>query len=462
MLIDSHVHLDMHQFKDDLDAVVARARSAGIGEMLQVCYDAGSIGATLTLIERYREVYGAIGIHPHDAKAWNDTIEKRLKEAMLRKKILAVGETGLDYYRDLSPREEQREVFRRQIGIALYFKKPIIVHCREAFRDVISILREEGAREVGGIFHAFPGGIDEAAEVLELGFLIGIGGPLTYKNARLPETASHLPSSAFVLETDCPYLPPEPYRGKRNEPAYVAIVRDRLASVRGVEPADIERAAEVSYRRLLHGERKFAPAIAYGLKGNIYLNVTGSCTNNCTFCPRCRRDNFLYGHNLTLAADPSIREMVGAAAALAKSGAGEEIVFCGFGEPTCREADVLKAAGELKELGIPLRLNTNGHGSMVNRRDIVPELAEVFNGVSISLGAHDCASYVRLCRPDAGEKAFDAVIDFVRRAAASPMECTVTVLDHPDVNVDACRALVESIPRAKFHVRTYHLSLHEE
>jgi TatD DNase family protein len=239
-------------------------------------------------------------------------------------------------------------------------------------------------------------------------------------------------------------------------------VRDRLASVRGVEPADIERAAEVSYRRLLRGERKFPPAVAYALKGNVYLNVTGSCTNSCTFCPRCRRNNYLYGYNLNLAADPSVREMADAASALAKSGAYGEIVFCGYGEPTCRETDILKAASELKALGIALRLNTNGHGSMINRRDIVPELADVFTAVSISLGAHDRESYVRLCRPDAGEKAFDAVIDFLRRAAASPMECTATVLDHPDVNIDACRALVASIPRAKFRVRTYHLSLHEE
>jgi TatD DNase family protein len=259
MLIDSHVHLDMHQFKDDRDAVVARARAAGIGEMLQVCYDAGSIGATLSLTERYTEVYGAAGLHPHDAKDWNEGVEKRLKEAILRKKILAVGETGLDYYRDLSPREEQREVFRRQIGIALYFKKPLIIHCREAFGDVMSILEEEGAREVGGIFHAFPGGAQEAERILALGFLLGIGGPLTYRNSRLPATVSQIPSSSFVLETDCPYLPPEPHRGKRNEPAYVTIVSDRLASLRGVEPAEIERAAEANYRRLLHGGTENPP-----------------------------------------------------------------------------------------------------------------------------------------------------------------------------------------------------------
>jgi len=118
MLVDSHVHLDMNQFKDDLDDVVARARAAGVGEMLQVCYDARSVDATIALTRRYGDVYGALGIHPHDAKIWDEAIEKRIKEGLLLKRIVAVGETGLDYYRDLSPRERQREVFRRQIGIA--------------------------------------------------------------------------------------------------------------------------------------------------------------------------------------------------------------------------------------------------------------------------------------------------------------------------------------------------------
>ncbi|MCX5753484.1 MAG: YchF/TatD family DNA exonuclease [Candidatus Krumholzibacteria bacterium] len=457
MLVDSHVHLDMNQFKDDLDDVIARARAAGVGEMLQVCYDARSVDNTIALTRRYADVYGALGIHPHDAKDWDEVLEKKIKEGLLLKRIVAVGETGLDYYRDLSPRERQREVFRRQIGIALYFKKPIVVHSREAFADTIAILREEGASEVGGIFHAFPGGVEEARQAIDLGFLIGIGGPLTYKNSRLPALAKILPSSAFVLETDCPYLPPELHRGTRNEPARVAIVRDRLAAIRGAEPVDVERAAESNYARLIHKKRNIPGAVAYTIKGNIYINVTRACTNNCTFCLRNRRDNFLYGYNLNLAVDPTASEMVEAATALAREGRYGEIVFCGYGEPTCRTADLLEAARALKSLGLPLRLDTNGHGNMINRRDIVPELAEVFDGVSVSLNAHDRASYARLCRPDAGEKAFDAVLDFLRRAAASRMACTVTVLDYPGVDVEACRALVSSIPRARFRVRTYYM-----
>jgi TatD DNase family protein len=458
MLIDSHTHLEMPPFRDDLDEVIGRAVSSGVGEMLNVGSDPSSFDETLALTEQYKEVYGALGIHPHSAKDWNGSIEKKLKRLILRRKALAVGEIGLDYYRDLSPREVQQEVFRRQIGIALYFKKPIIVHCRDAFRDVITILKEEGAREVGGVFHAFSGGDDEALEVVALGFHIGIGGPITYRNSKLPQVAQRLPSGSMVLETDCPYLPPEPYRGKRNEPSYVKLVAEKLTETLGVQQEDIERATEVNYRYLFHGKRDFPQTIAYALKGNLYVNVTSSCTNNCAFCARSRAHHFIYGYNLNLITDPTVEEMISAVRGAIASDTYREIVFCGYGEPTCRHDDIVKAATALKELGVPLRLNTNGHGNMINRRNIVLELDKVFDRISISLNAHDKDTYMRLCRPDAGAKAYDAMLDFIRKAAASQMECTVTTLDCPEIDVEASRGLVETIPGAAFRVRRYHFT----
>ena len=458
MLIDSHAHLDMEQFDGDRQEAISRALEAGVGEILNVGYDESTIDTTLQLADEHGSIWAALGIHPHNASDWNEALEEKLKQLLLRRKVLAVGEIGLDYYRDISPREKQREVFRRQIGIALYFGKPIVVHCRDAFEDVIRILREEGASEVGGIFHAFSGGEREAETVLGLGFLIGIGGPLTYRNSKLPEVALRLPSSAFVLETDSPYLPPEPYRGKRNEPAYVRIVAGKMAELRGVSMEDIERASETNFRRLLHGEEDFPISIAYGLKRSVYINVTASCTNDCVFCPRLRTDNYLYGYNLNLIADPTVGEMIAGANAVLADGDYGEIVFCGYGEPTARIKDLAAAARELKSHDLPMRLNTNGHGNMINRRDIVPELAGLFERISISLNAPDNGTYVMICRPDAGEKAFAAVVDFIGRAASSEMECTVSALDYPEVDLEATRELVESIPGARFRVRKYHLA----
>ena len=458
MLIDSHAHLDMEQFDGDRQEAISRALEAGVGEILNVGYDESTIDTTLQLADEHGSIWAALGIHPHNASDWNEALEEKLKQLLLRRKVLAVGEIGLDYYRDISPREKQREVFRRQIGIALYFGKPIVVHCRDAFEDVIRILREEGASEVGGIFHAFSGGEREAETVLGLGFLIGIGGPLTYRNSKLPEVALRLPSSAFVLETDSPYLPPEPYRGKRNEPAYVRIVAGKMAELRGVSMEDIERASETNFRRLLHGEEDFPISIAYGLKKSVYINVTASCTNDCVFCPRLRTDNYLYGYNLNLIADPTVGEMIAGANAVLADGDYGEIVFCGYGEPTARIKDLAAAARELKSHDLPMRLNTNGHGNMINRRDIVPELTGLFERISISLNAPDTGTYVMICRPDAGEKAFAAVVDFIGRAASSEMECTVSALDYPEVDLEATRELVESIPGARFRVRKYHLA----
>ncbi len=455
MLVDSHAHLESREFSADLDEVLARARAAGIGEILNVGYDTGSIEKTIELTEKFEEVYGALGIHPHNAKDYGEALEADLKKHLLRKKVLAVGEIGLDYYRDLSPRETQQEVFRRQIGIALYFGKPIVVHCREAFEDVVRILKEEGAAEVGGVFHAFSGGQEEARRVLDLGFHVGIGGPLTYKNSKLPDVAARLPSGAILLETDCPYLPPVPHRGKRNEPAYVELVAKKLAEILGVGSEDVERSTLANYRRLFHGDAGRGPEIAYPLKGNIYVNVTGACTNDCVFCPRNRFGRYIFGHNLGLVNDPTAGEMEVAVRELAAAGRYGEIVFCGYGEPTCRLEEMLGAARTLQGLGLPRRLDTNGQGSLMHKRDIVPELEEVFERISISLNAPDRESYVRLCSPDFGGRAYDAVVDFIRRAAESRMECTVTAVDYEGVDIEACRELVAKIEGAAFRVRRY-------
>jgi TatD DNase family protein len=462
MLIDSHAHLNMAQFDDDLDDVLRRAAEAGVGEILNIGYGEESLGETIELTERYAPVYGALGIHPHNAKDWSDDLEETIKRLLLRRKIMAVGEIGLDYYRDLSPRDAQRDVFRRQIGIALYFAKPIVVHCREAFDDVMKIIEQEGAGETGGVFHAFPGGYEEAVRVIESGFAVGIGGPLTYKNSKLPEVVSRLPSGSILLETDCPYLPPVPYRGKRNEPAYVRIVAEKLADVLGVRLADIERASESNYRRIFHREYGTAPSIAYAIKKGLYLNVTATCTNDCMFCPRPGAGRYLYGYNLNLENDPSSDELVSAARTALEFEGCEEIVFCGYGEPTTRLETIVDAARGLRTAGLPIRLNTNGQGNLIHCRNIVPELEAVFDAVSVSLNAPDGDTYLWLCRPDAGEKAFDSVMDFIRKAADSKMGCTVTAIEYPSIDVEACRRLVETISGASFRVRKYHVTACEE
>jgi len=458
MLVDTHVHLNMHHFDGDRDETVARADRAGVAEMVAVGYDRSSLDQVIGLTDEFAGVYAAVGIHPHEATDYDSELEEIIKKYLLRKKVLALGEIGLDYYRDLSPRDIQRDVFKKQISAALYFGKPIVVHCRDAFEDVVRILSEEGASDAGGIFHAFGGGVEEAEEIFRLGFILGIGGPLTYRNSRLPRTLKSIPSSGFVLETDCPYLPPEPYRGRRNEPAYIKIIAEKCAEIKSVFPRDIARATGRNYRRCLHGEKSIPPSIVYSIRDSLYINPTNTCTNNCRFCARRNRNSELYGYNLDLIVEPQVEETVQEVERALEEDRYTEIVYCGYGEPTTRLNFLLDTAEALRKHNLPLRLNTNGQGNMINRRDIVPELEERFDRISISLNGYDRESYNRLCRPDAGGEAFDSVLDFLRKAAASGMECTATAVNLPGLEIERCRKLVEGIPGAGFRARTYQLA----
>lgn len=237
-LFDTHAHLHFPQFAEDLDAVLERARAAGVRRMVTIGTDRETNPAAVALAERVPEVYATVGIHPHDAAEATDedfaTME-RLARASAR--VVALGEMGLDFFRNLSPRDRQEAVFRRQLDLARRLRKPVVVHCRDAHAEVVSILAEEGAGAVGGVMHCFSGDLEIAKRCLDLGLLISLAGPVTYRNARaLPDVARFVPEDRLVVETDCPFLPPEPHRGQRNEPAYVALTVARIAALRGADP----------------------------------------------------------------------------------------------------------------------------------------------------------------------------------------------------------------------------------
>jgi TatD DNase family protein len=200
-MVDSHVHLNHSDFDRDLDEVVERAQQAGVTRMVNVGYDLASSLETVSLTERYPFVYGAVGVHPHDAKTYDDKVEQELERMVDKEQVVAIGEIGLDFYRDLTPRNKQREVFARQLDLARRKGMPVIIHCRDAFEDVVAIL-EGRAKHYSGIFHAFAGDESMARRVGVLGFHIGVGGVITFKNSNLAEVIAKMPSHAIVLETD--------------------------------------------------------------------------------------------------------------------------------------------------------------------------------------------------------------------------------------------------------------------
>ncbi|MBN8194352.1 TatD family hydrolase [Bacillus sp. NTK074B] len=253
MLFDTHVHLNAEQFDEDLEEVISRAREAGVENMVVVGFDRPTIDRAMELIGQYDFLYAAIGWHPVDAIDMKDEDLAWIEELSEHPKVVAIGEMGLDYHWDKSPKEVQKEVFRKQIQLAKKVKLPIVIHNRDATQDIVDILREEGAEEVGGIMHCFSGSPEVAQECVDMNFYISLGGPVTFKNARKPkEVAKEIPLDKLLIETDCPYLAPHPYRGKRNEPAYVKLVAEQIAELKEVSLEEVEKMTTENAKKLFN------------------------------------------------------------------------------------------------------------------------------------------------------------------------------------------------------------------
>jgi TatD DNase family protein len=250
-MIDTHAHLDFPDFNDDRDAVVAHALDAGIHTIINIATDFASCERVLKLADHYPNMYAVLGVHPHDAKTWQgDKSAQRLKQLASHHKVVAIGEIGLDYFRDHSPRDLQKKAFIEQIAVARELKLPIVIHNRDAFGDIFDVVLREDAYMVGGVFHCFSGTVVEAEKTIELGFHISVNGILTYKNATMAEVGKSVRLDRILLETDCPFLAPHPHRGKRNEPAYVSLVADRLAELRGINKSEISQQTDANAAQL--------------------------------------------------------------------------------------------------------------------------------------------------------------------------------------------------------------------
>ncbi len=255
MLIDTHTHLDDARYESDREAMIARAREAGVDTMITIGCDLATSRSAVALAGHYPFVYASIGVHPHEVKHIADNWYDELRQLARETKVVAYGEIGLDYHYNHSDPELQRRRFREQIQLARELKLPVIIHTREAQDDTIRILKEERASEIGGVFHCFSGDAWLAKDALELGFYLSFSGILTFQNATmLRDIARTVPADRLLIETDCPYLTPIPHRGKRNEPAYVKYVAETLATITphggGMTAEDIGRLTSDNARRL--------------------------------------------------------------------------------------------------------------------------------------------------------------------------------------------------------------------
>jgi TatD DNase family protein len=255
MFIDSHAHIDGPEYDADRDEVIQRARDAGVNAILTVGTGdphSGALERAVALAEKHVDIYAALGTHPHDARLFDERAEERIKELTKSSRVIAWGEIGLDYHYDNSPREVQRDVFRRQLGLARDVGLPVIIHTREAEEDTIEILQSEWTTSgLPGIMHCFSGSLNLAERALELGFMISFAGVLTFKKADdLCAVARQAPLDRLLIETDCPYLTPVPFRGKRNEPAHVVEVARALANIHEKDPEEIGQITTDNFNRL--------------------------------------------------------------------------------------------------------------------------------------------------------------------------------------------------------------------
>ena len=250
-MVDSHCHLDDSKFDEDREQVIERARAAGVARLMAIGTGDGppDLEAAVRLADRYPFIYATIGVHPHDAsKATSETFD-RLHALAQHPKVVALGEIGLDYHYDFSPRDVQRSVFERQLGLAAGTGRPIVIHTREAWADTMALLRMKWRGS--GIMHCFTGDADQAREALDLGFHLSFGGVVTFPKAESVRAAARIaPDDRLLVETDCPYLAPAPHRGKRNEPAFVVETVKRLAEVRGCAPEEIAKITTRNWERL--------------------------------------------------------------------------------------------------------------------------------------------------------------------------------------------------------------------
>lgn len=251
LLFDTHAHIAEEEYELDREEVLERARGAGVAYINNVGYNLESSRRAITLAENHNMVYASVGFHPHNAIEAGPDYLGELKNMSAHPRVVALGEIGLDYYRDLSPREMQRKVFREQLSLARELSLPVIIHDRDAHGDLMDILRDLRLGAAGGVMHCYSGSWEMAQECLAMGFYISIAGPVTYQNAsRLKDVAGRVPIDRLLLETDAPYLTPSPHRGKRNEPSYIVFTAAEMAALKGMNVEELAKTCTENGRRL--------------------------------------------------------------------------------------------------------------------------------------------------------------------------------------------------------------------
>jgi len=433
-LIDTHAHLHFPQFDNDRERVIKECQHKLDAVITVGCNLEDSMKA-VKLADENDKIYASVGIHPHDAKNYSIKDLTELSKLAKNGKVVALGEMGLDFYRNISPRDKQFEIFKAQIELARELDLPVIIHTREASEEMAKFI-DDFAEGVKGVIHCFNGNIHLMESALKKGFYISYAGPITYpKNSKLRETLKSVPSSRLLSETDSPYLSPQKFRGKRNKPPYVAYVLKEISEYLKVNFSDIDRITTVNAKRLFNipmTKEESEEKLVYKVSNNLYINLTTRCPCNCSFCFR-GKENFILGYNLNLSREPIPEEYM---YRIKNPSIYDEIVFCGYGEPFERFDALLKIAEWVKKMGArKVRVNTCGLGYLITgRNDILDKMVGLVDAINVSINACNPETYYEIVKPKFGKGSFESVIKFIKSAREKGFEVKISAVKHEKLN----------------------------
>lgn len=452
MFIDTHAHLFYPNFDGELDEVISRAKENGIDYILVPSTDIKTAEQVIDLTEKYEMIYGAVGVHPHDTKNWTSSLIPKIEQLAKHKKIVAIGEIGLDYYYDFSPKEKQIDAFRSQIELALKLDLPVVIHNRDSDEDVMEIIRSYCGAGLKAQFHCFNGSLEDAIELVGMNYMISFTGNITFKKAdNLRKILKNIPLENLMIETDSPFMTPVPHRGKRNEPSYVTYIAEQIAELHNLRPLDVARITSFNAFRTFGIGSNSESAFTYTLGNSLYINVTNRCNAQCVFCKR-KEHPVLRGYNLGMerSKEPDAKIYIDEIGDPKKY---SEIVFCGYGEPTIRWEIVKDISKYVKANGGKTRLNTNGHGNIINKKDITPEMKGLIDVVSISLNTFDRKQYAELVGLESSY--FDEMIIFAKKSKSFVEKVVMTIVSIDEVDIERARKITEEEIGAEFRVREF-------
>ncbi len=452
MFIDTHAHLFFDNYKDDLDDVINRAQKSGVDYIIVPATDLKTAREAISLSEKYKQIYATVGVHPHDTKDWNESLITELEKLAKHPKVVGIGEIGLDYYYDFSPKDQQIKAFKSQLDLAVRLELPVVIHNRDSDKDMMDIIQDYCGTGLKAQFHCYNSSPEDALEFMKMNHFISFTGNITFKKSdALRSVLKEIDLNNLLLETDSPFLTPVPFRGKRNEPSYVTYVAQQVAEVHKITVEEVGRITSLNTFRFFGVGHTPKTSFTYQIGKSLYINVTNRCNADCTFCRR-KDDPYLRGHNLGMKksdeppAEVFIKE-------IGDPSKYHEIVFCGYGEPTIRWDVVKDIAKFVKANGGNTRINTNGHGNVINKRDITPEMKDLIDVVSISLNTYNPKHYAEMM--GVSEDHFEEMKKFARLSKKYVKKVVMSVVSLDEVEIEKSRKVVEEEIGVEFRIREY-------